>query len=223
MVAWTGVKTRELEEMDNSGCVLNIKSTGLGDQLDLKSRQKKKTQRDQGQLRFWCTTLWSYLLGWQNPGKARLQWEIKSHALATLFLWCLQHACRDAKLAFRYVSSCRVYRGLEVNIQGLSESQIPLKDILLKCVTRWYASDSWLYLRKVQVEDIASALKILSLPWGKEADTQKNISYDLSVLGWMEVLWGANLCDLQPWPWALLVLSSVTQTGLVPPVLPTGQ
>lgn len=44
-MAWTGVKTWELEDVDNSGCILNIKSRGPSDQLDLKSRQKKTKSR----------------------------------------------------------------------------------------------------------------------------------------------------------------------------------
>lgn len=45
MVAWTEVKTREPEKVDNSGYILNIKSRGLGDQLCLKSRHKKKIKK----------------------------------------------------------------------------------------------------------------------------------------------------------------------------------
>lgn len=35
---------RELEEADNSGCVLNINSRGLDDQADLEGGRKKKIQ-----------------------------------------------------------------------------------------------------------------------------------------------------------------------------------
>lgn len=44
MMVWTGIKTKELEKVDNSGYILSIKSKGLGDQLDLKGRQKEKNQ-----------------------------------------------------------------------------------------------------------------------------------------------------------------------------------
>lgn len=38
-----GGEMRALEEVDNSGCVLNMKSRGLGDPLDQKGGGKKRT------------------------------------------------------------------------------------------------------------------------------------------------------------------------------------
>lgn len=39
-----GGEMRALEEVDNSGCVLNMKSRGLGDPLDQKGGGKKRTE-----------------------------------------------------------------------------------------------------------------------------------------------------------------------------------
>lgn len=41
-MAWIGVKLRELEEVDNSGCVLNRNSRGLGNQSDQEGGRKTK-------------------------------------------------------------------------------------------------------------------------------------------------------------------------------------
>lgn len=105
------------------------------------------------------------------------------------------------------------------------ESQIPLKDPFPQCIPRQYVPDILLHLWKIQVKDIASTLKILSLPWEEETDKEKSISGKYStrqVLGW-RCLWGVTLYDLQPCPWAPLALSSSqSQMGLTPPVLEEG-
>lgn len=44
--AWTGVKLRELEAADNSGCVLNRNSRGLGNQSDQEDGRETKIKEN---------------------------------------------------------------------------------------------------------------------------------------------------------------------------------
>lgn len=71
MVAWTGLKTRELEKVDNSGYLVNIKSRGLDDQLFLKSRHKKKIKKIKDNS-FSGVHHYEATYGGQNLEKARL-------------------------------------------------------------------------------------------------------------------------------------------------------
>ena len=70
---------RELGEVDNSGCVLNGKSRGIGNQLDLEVGRKRRIKDNSN---FWHEILRSHLLGWQNPEESRFAKGNQSSALA---------------------------------------------------------------------------------------------------------------------------------------------